>query len=189
MEEHPDAELIARLRRGDSTALDALVDVHSDAIWRYLRRHCGDEDKARDMFQSAWEKALGRLDILQAESFRAYLFRIAFHLVCDEARKSRIRERRWGHPVNVDENPEALISDRGNPRQEAVLREDKYRLDVAIGELPDNLREVLLLRIEAELPFREIAEVLGCPLGTALARMHQAIDRLRTIMVKVEDKT
>lgn len=187
MEELPDADLVARCRRGEAAAFSALVDRYGDALWRYLIHRTRDRDRARDLFQASWEKALNGLKSLQGDSFRSYLFSIAFHLLCDETRRAGIRKRRWGQPVDADEYPEALVDDSADPRDEAISREERERLDDAILHLPENQLEVLLLRIEAELPFKEIAEVLGCPIGTALTRMHQATEMLRKMLVKVEE--
>ena len=87
-------------------------------------------------------------------------------------------------PESVDGDFEGVpiewwIDDRASPRESAATVETRDALYQALDALPDSMRQTVLMRIDAEMTFREIGEAMGCPLGTALWRMKEAQKRLR----------
>ena len=182
-----DGQLVRRLRDGDLTAGDALVDRHTALLLGYLRKLCRNAAVAEELHQATWVSALEHLDRFdpatvagETNGFKAWLFRIATNKANDFFRRTgreRVRRERiavdptLGQPEQGDGTPDGL--ERG---------EEADQLRAAIEELPEPQREVVLLRYFGGLKFTEIAETVGCPLNTALGRMHKAMAKLRTAM-------
>lgn len=174
-----DAALVRRLRDGQSHAGDALVRRYYQPLMRYLHRLTGSEQVAEELHQATWLSVLehlDRFDSAAAGGFKAWLFRIATNKANDLWR-SRGRER-------VAKAGLRLVTDEEYPEagHRADATEQEQQLQRAIEKLPEAQREVLLLRYYGEMKFVEIAELLGCPLNTALGRMHKAMLKLKELM-------
>lgn len=112
--------------------------------------------------------------------FDAWLLRIAANLARDRARR-HVRRRERGAQVGEDAEP---LDRAAPPSHDPVARVTEAEAGAAVAaglaRLPETDREILLLRHHAEMPFQEIADLLGIPLGTALARAHRALRKLRS---------
>jgi RNA polymerase sigma factor (sigma-70 family) len=184
--ETADEVLVARLRDGDVAAGETLVARYHAPLMRYLQRLVGAE-AAEELHQQTWLSVLDHVDRFEPDpaaggaaggsgGFKAWLFRIATNKANDLWR-SRGREKaaKEGLKLVTDETlPES------SHRLEGTEQDEKLRK--AIDRLPENQRQVLLLRYYSNLKFVEIAEMLGCPLNTALGRVHKAILKLRQVM-------
>jgi RNA polymerase sigma-70 factor (ECF subfamily) len=175
-----DEALVARLRGGDAVAGEVLAKRYHAALMRYLQRLVGSDHVAEELLQQTWLSVLDHLDRFDAAStrggFKAWLFRIATNKVNDVWR-SRGRERTAKEGLRLVVDVEAP---HAGHRMEGVEQVDKLR--ASIEQLPENQRQVLLLRYYSGLKFIEIAELLGCPLNTALGRMHKAMLKLKELM-------
>lgn len=176
----PDELLVRRLRAGEISAGEALARRYHQPLLRYLQRMAGSDHVAEELLQATWLSVLEHLSKFDASStpggFKAWLFRIATNKANDVWR-ARHRERSAKEVLRLvaeDEAPQA------SHRAEGAEQHD--RLLWAVGQLPENQRQVLMLRYYSEMKFVEIAEVLGCPLNTALGRMHKAMLRLKQLM-------
>jgi len=177
-----DESLVWRLRGGDTVAGEVLVKRYCQALMRYLQRLSGNDHVAEELHQQTWLSVLDHLDKFDAKSadrgggFKAWLFRIATNKANDLWR-SRGRERNAKEGLKLVTDEEAPAAGQ---RIEGSEQEQKLRR--AIDLLPENQKQVLLLRYYSELKFVEIAEMLGCPLNTALGRMHKAMLKLKQLM-------
>jgi len=175
-----DESLLERLRAGESAAGEMLVGRYTSALLRYLQRLTGSNHLAEELHQQTWLSVLDHLDRFDPSSssggFKAWLFRIATNKANDLWR-SRGREKNAKQGLK-------LVSDDQAPHAGTRIEGDEQvaRLLDAIQQLPENQREVLLLRYYSDLKFTEIAEMLGCPLNTALGRMHKAMLKLKQMM-------
>ena len=180
-----DEALLRRLRGGDEQAGNELAARHCTALLRYLQRLVRSDHLAEELHQQTWTSVLEHLDRFDPGSsgggFKAWLYRIATNKARDMWR-SRGREKivRQNLPWITDQT----APDAGH-RLEGAEAETKLRQ--AIELLPENQKQVLLLRYYANLKFVEIAEMLGCPLNTALGRMHKAMIRLRELLADPQD--
>jgi len=163
------------LRRGDPQAYEFLLERLGRGVWAYVRRMTGHDDLADELFSRTWLRLVetaGR--IRSPQGIRQYLLSIARRQWIDE-----MNRRRRAPPDPLDEAEFDGTADATPSRLEGLARqEDIGRLREAIDELPEPLREVVVLRVYADLPFGQIAEVLGIPLGTVLTRMRSATHRL-----------
>ncbi|HSU65894.1 MAG TPA: sigma-70 family RNA polymerase sigma factor [Tepidisphaeraceae bacterium] len=174
-----DETLLARLRSGEVAAGEVLVKRYCQPLMRYLQRVAG-EQMAEELHQQTWLSVLDHVEKFDPASsgggFKAWLFRIATNKANDFWR-SRGREKvaKEGLRLVTDEEGPAA-----NERMEGSEQADRLRQ--AIAQLPEAQRQVLMLRYYSNMKFVEIAEVLGCPLNTALGRMHKAMMKLKDLM-------
>ncbi len=174
-----DETLVSLLRDGDTVAGEMLVKKHHGALIRYLHRLTGRDQLAEELHQQTWVSALEHLakfDAALPGGFKAWLFRIATNKANDHWRSSgRDRNAKAGLlRIAETESPWA------GHRLERTEQDEK--LHQAIAQLSEPQRQVLLLRYYSNLKFVEIATILGCPLNTALGRMHKAMTKLKELM-------
>lgn len=172
----PDARLVAGLRAGDAKAVETLVLRYHGPLMGYLLRVGGGQSGvAEDLHQQTWLSVMqnaARFDDRAGGGFKAWLFRIATNKANDLWRR---RRREAG-----DDALALVAGPQPGDRLEAA--EEAARLRDAIAKLPEAQRQVLLMRYYGGLKFVEIAEALGCPLNTALGRMHKAMLKLKELM-------
>ncbi|MBI2933066.1 MAG: RNA polymerase sigma factor [Planctomycetes bacterium] len=169
-------DLVRGLQAGEARAYERLVREYGDRIHRFVRRMVGDQ-QADDVTQEAFARIHRSIaSYVPGGTFDSWLFTIANNLCMDVLRRKR-RER----TLEEAREPSVVSRDPAEQRelQEAILR--------AVDRLPDDLKQVFLLREEAGVPFKEIARILGCPLNTALGRMHYAMEHLRASLKAFRD--
>lgn len=175
-----DESLAQRLRDGDVAAGDELVRRYAEALLRYLQRIGGNENLAEELHQQTWASVLEHIDRFDVKStaggFKAWLFRIATNKANDHWRSSgREKSAKQGLKlVTEEEAPAAGARLEGSEQEAKLLR--------AIERLPENQKQVVMLRYYSGMKFVEIADMLGCPLNTALGRMHKAMLKLKEMM-------
>ena len=167
------AALAAGLRRRDPELLDLLIEQYEYRLYRYLLCLTADRATAEDLFQETWIRVLDRGSQYNASAnFEAWLFTIARHLVIDLHRRKKSEA--------LDDVPEAaVVSAESSPFDDAFRREQAAGVQNALARLPAVFREVLLLRFQEDLPFAEIAAVVGAPLPTVKSRLYRALAALR----------
>jgi RNA polymerase sigma-70 factor (ECF subfamily) len=175
MPDTSDSKLLARFRSGDEAALDILLSRYERPLFQLLVGLLRDHHQAEDALQETFVRALERLDDVDPEHLRGWLFTVAYHqaLVLRRRRKTRA----------ADPLTEAAAPD-GDPGELAARADDAARLRRLLGQLPAAQQEVIRQRVYEGKRFREIADALSCPLSTALARMHEGLKRLRLLWGK-----
>jgi RNA polymerase sigma-70 factor (ECF subfamily) len=177
-----DAALIDRLRKGEAAAGESLVRKYYQPLVRYLQRLVGNEQLAEELLQQTWLSVLEHLDRFDARSiaggFKAWLFRIATNKANDHWRSS-------GREKVAKQGLRLVTDEAAHPADHRIEgSEQEQKLKRAIDQLPDAQRQVLALRYYSDLKFVEIAEMIGCPLNTALGRMHKAMLKLKELMAE-----
>jgi RNA polymerase sigma-70 factor (ECF subfamily) len=167
-----DTELVERARGGDARAYGALVERHQPRVYATLRKMTGDPDLAMDLTQDAFIRGWERLGEFQGRSaFSTWLYRIAMRLAYDAAERERRMPRAGLEREVADAGP--------RPDQGAERRSDAVVLERRIAELPEMQRAVVVLRTYDELPYRDIAEILGTTETSARVSYHYALAKLR----------
>ncbi|MEM6550914.1 MAG: sigma-70 family RNA polymerase sigma factor [Planctomycetota bacterium] len=198
------AQLTETLRAaagGDAAAWRAVVGAYSGRVFGLLLQRCKDRELAEELTQDTFVKLVMQLrsdgGYEERGRFEPWLFRIAMNKLRDEMR------RRGRQASSMDMSPGAARDESASgwasaqsggrvegygprasadPSEIVEGREDVQQLRAAIAELPEADQEVLAMRHTAGLSFAEIAETLGQPLGTVLARAHRAVGKLRKLM-------
>ena len=167
-----DDALVARFRRGDVDAFGELYERHRGGLYGYALSICLEPAKASDAVQELWLGFLQNLEALaNVANVKAYLYRSLRNRVLDEFRKQQ-REKK---ALTQGNTPVVLIK----PRDTVASREEAERLNEALQRLPDEQREVVLLRIYAGMKFGDIADVLQASTKTVESRHRLALEKLR----------
>lgn len=174
----PDEQLIARFQgQNDLTAVEVLLRRYQDQVFGFLMTMLKETHDAEDVLQETFVRAIrGLASYREQQHFRAWIFRIARNEAVTLIRK---RSR-----VTVQEDPYrdsgACEADSSAlPVEVMEKREVVERLRLAVGQLPEAEREVVLLRLKSGVSFKEIAKITGASLNTVLGRMHNAKKRLK----------
>lgn len=178
-----DEMLVREYAEGNNDAFDTLLRRHQDRIYSYILRVIKNEDVANDIFQETFVKAI--MTIRQGRytengKFPAWISRIAHNLIIDYYRQEKSENLQSVDLTEVD-----ILNRRDLCEEtiEDVIITDQIFADVKylIEELPDLQKEVLKMRYYQGLSFKEIAELTGVSINTALGRMRYAILNLRRI--------
>lgn len=170
------AELMLRVKAGDEAAFRKIIDLYQKSLVNFFYRlgvyHSDIDDLAQLTFLKLYRY---RSSYTKSAKFTTYLFLLARQVRVDEVRASARRDRiRKLLKANV-EFEESL------PEKEAMplLSDD---LQVALSQLSDAHREVVVLGMLKELPYEEVSRIIGIPVGTVKSRMHHALKQLREIL-------
>ena len=167
-----DIQLVDRAQRGDTEAFGTLVERHQTRIYAMLVKMTGDGDLALDLTQDAFIRAWEQLPRFEGRSaFTTWLYRIAVRLGLDEIERGKRQ---------LPLEPTAAVVDLALvPEARAEAGSQAAELRRKIDRLPPLQRAVVVMRAYDELPYREIAEVLGTTENSARVSFHHAITRLR----------
>ncbi|WP_415252038.1 RNA polymerase sigma factor [Thermomonas sp.] len=171
-----DETLMLAYAAGDAGAFAALYARHRQKLYRYLLRQLRDNALADECFQDVWQRVIAARAGWKPEAgFATWLYTIAHHRLGDHWRSLKHRP---SAPLDADERL-ARVADPDTP--ERVLSEFQRRreLQLALDDLPEEQREVLLLRLEQELTLEEIGEITGVGRETVKSRLRYAMDKLR----------
>jgi RNA polymerase sigma-70 factor (ECF subfamily) len=176
-----DEELCRAFLDGDEAAFGTLVERYRTLVISLVRRFAPRPEDAADLAQQAFLRALeasgrvfSRWRMTSPTPFRSWLVRIALNLAKNHARQGY----RW-RPALLTEVEEAAADPRETPQESLERRERERSLRAAVLALPRRQREVLALRVDGGLPFRDIAETLGITENNAKVQFHHAVKRLK----------
>ncbi len=160
-------ELIRRCQRGEPDAFDLLYDRFGDVVWRLCYRIAGNSDDAQDLAQDVWLTVWQRIESFRCESaFATWLYRVASNVCLQWLRK--VRNKRT---TPIDDIP--LVSS-ARLESEVADRDFLDRILTAVTDLPEPMKMALVLRVEQELSYGEIAEALDCTVAAAKMRVSRA---------------
>lgn len=181
--QHPsDADLVEKYRKGDLSAMEILVNRHGSPLMGYIVNMTGNRQKADDVFQEVWVRAISKLSTYKQDNFPGWLMRIARNFVIDESRKKR-PELSLDYETDEGFSMQQTISDNApSPDRRVASEELGQRIAAAVDELPAEQKEVFILRVKSDMPFKEICKIQGTSINTALARMQYAMTHLRKLL-------
>lgn len=163
-------KLFKKLNNGDGSALDELIRIYYPEILRYCLWHTSDRQTAEDATQETFLKAVRHLDnYIHHGKFRAFLFKIAVNICTDLWRHSKMQA-----PYEREDYIEPGFAEA----------ESDLSMKKMLDTLPDNQREVVILRYVHELKIREIADILTEPLRTVQSRLRTALKTLEKNLAK-----
>jgi RNA polymerase sigma-70 factor (ECF subfamily) len=168
-----DQQLAARIRAKDAEAFRTLVERHGPGLYSFLAYRLGSRADADDAYAEVMMKIWQNAERYEESGrLKAWLYTIAHRTALDRLRK--------GDSISLTAELEGTAaSPEAGPERQAESRQVSERFQQALAALPEEQREVFLMREYSGLSFAEISKALGCPLGTALARMRYAVLKLR----------
>lgn len=183
-----DEKLVKMYAEGNNEAFDLLLGRYEEKIFSYIMYVVRDQDVANDIFQETFMKAIITIQqgrYVENGKFGAWISRIAHNLIIDFFRQSRNENSVSNQDVDYDLfNNVKLAEPATGSRMEKEQALDDVRELVA--DLPEKQKEVVMLRYYRELSYKEIAEITGVSINTALGRMRYALLNLRKLAQKKE---
>lgn len=180
-----DAVLVSNYIHGDEQSLSVLIKRHKQKIYSFIYSKVFDRDVTEDVFQDTFIKVIRTLKLgkyNEEGKFLPWVMRIAHNLVIDHFRKN---SRMPKFDNSNDFNIFSVLSDSSLNAEKSIIKsqveEDIKRL---IEELPEDQKEVLIMRIYNDMSFKEISENTGVSINTALGRMRYALINLRKVIEK-----
>ncbi|MBN1846286.1 MAG: sigma-70 family RNA polymerase sigma factor [Sedimentisphaerales bacterium] len=186
----PPTEIIQQCQQGRAEAFAWLVEHYGPSLYRFFLRCTGRQAEAEDLLQDVFLRLLEKIGgYRQTGRFEHWLYRVAANLVRDRGRRHQRLQKRL-RPVDMDPADLAAESDLdGRPERGLERDEQGDLLQQALKELPELDREIILLRYYGDMSFREIAQQYQMPLGTAIAKVHRGLKRLRGFLSTDETET
>ena len=174
-QEVPDEDIIARVMRGDKEQFRVLISRHKEKVRNLVYLTIGSAESVDDLSQEVFIKVFRKLDRFKGESkFTTWLYRITVNHCKDELRKRNVRKvfEMFDRTKHED-----LRSTNG-----AEHFETKERVRLALAKLPEKLRTPIVLKDIEGFGYNEIAEMLGCELGTVKSRIFRARESLKVML-------
>jgi RNA polymerase sigma-70 factor (ECF subfamily) len=179
-----DAELLARYGEGDEDAFREIVSRYKNTLYAFLKHFLNQQDLIDDVFQETFLQLFTSRDSFDTtRPLRPWLFTIAANKAKDALRK---RQRTAAKPIGTIAEPEemsfddvlnALTSDTTRPYEELQKGELASQVRRVIADMPENLREILILAYFNKFSYKQMAQILGIPIGTVKSRLHTAVGR------------
>ena len=176
-----ESEAIRRCQEGQRDPFRFLVERYGKVLYGTAYRMTRDRGLAEDLVQEAFLRVWrGMPSFRGGGNFKAWIVRILVNHVMSERRKKRVREEPLVEAIASSQNPEA--------GEKLVLRkEERDRVRRSLEKLPQEQREVVVLRYYTDLTVPQIARTLGWRQGTVKSRLHRALDHLREVLLSSEE--
>jgi len=179
-----DAELLSLYAEGDEGAFREVVNRYKNSLYAFLKQFLNQQDLVEDVFQETFLQLFtSRESFDTSRPLRPWLFTIAANKAKDALRKS---QRASAVPIGtISESEEmsfndmlnALTSDSTMPYEELERNETAALVSRIISDMPENLREILILAYFNKFSYKQMAKILGIPIGTVKSRLHTAVAR------------
>lgn len=190
-----DEALMGRYQGGDRSSFALLVSRHKTPVFNFILRQVRVASVAEDLTQEVFVRVVtGAADFRHSSRFSTWVYAIARNLCIDQLRKDRLRRHPSLEAANGPDSDGPTLGERladEHPAREvdraAIAGELSQHIAKAVEELPDDQREVFLLRETANIPFKDIADMLKIPENTVKSRMRYALERLQRALAEYED--
>lgn len=179
-----DAELLSRYCEGDEGAFRELVGRYKNSLYAFLRQFLNRHDLVEDVFQETFlQLYASRESFDMSRPLRPWLFTIAANKAKDALRKSQrtaavsISSINPSDEMSFDEMLNVLNSDNEQPAHQLEQEEQARRVGQIIADMPENLREILIMAYFNKFSYKQMADILSIPIGTVKSRLHTAVAR------------
>lgn len=176
-----DEELVVHYAKGNNEAFDVLLNRYKSVIHSYIYFIVRNRELAEDIFQETFVKVIMTIKqgrYTETGKFKAWITRITHNLIIDYYRQERTENTISNDEVEVDLLNDMKLCD-GTVEDNMVRHQVLSDVKNLVKHLPDNQREVLEMRYYQDLSFKEIADITGVSINTALGRMRYAILNMR----------
>ncbi len=186
-----ETKMIEAVLGGDGNAFRGLVEAYQSRIYNIIYGMVHNRDDAQELAQDTFIKAYKKLDTFKlGTKFYTWLCRIAVNTTIDFLRKHKNKQTlSFEEGIGVQDG--ASVSDlhyESNPEKAAMQAETKQKIINAVDSLPEDQKQILILKEIDGLSYKEIAEVLNIPQGTVMSRLYYARKRLQEILVDLESE-
>jgi RNA polymerase sigma-70 factor (ECF subfamily) len=168
------ARVITGCKGGDASCFAQIIDVYASRCYGYFYRLTGNNDISDELLSELFVKLVEKIGSYKGGSFEGWLFKIASNIFHDYLRSKQRRKKLLESQVAEFE------SGTNEPKQSEGELTDK--LQIQLGRLDEDTRELIMLRFYSQLSFKEIAQMRAEPIGTTLAKTHRALNKLREYM-------
>jgi len=189
-----DESLMIRFQTGDRAAFTVLVRRHQGPLFNFALRYLRSSPVAEEVVQDAFVRVVQNAAEFKHEArFSTWLYTIARNLCIDQTRKRALRRHpSLDEPRKAEERDgptlgEQTADGKASVERAVVSLEIRERVAAAIDALPEEQREVFLMREVSNLPFKEIAEIVGVSENTVKSRMRYALERLQQALSEFEE--
>lgn len=188
MTTYTDEELMALVTERNSHAIKALYERYGKSLYNFILRYTNSRELSEELLQETFTKAWFASHTFDPAkgTFKAWIFTIGMNLTRNEMTKKRYSV----HHLELDESmlQEQSSGDRDGTSAESLLERAELKATIAgaLSQLSPLLREIVILKHYQKLKFSEIAAMVNTPEGTLKARLHNALNQLRTILYNVE---
>jgi len=177
-----DTALVGFARSGDGEAFDELVRRYRSDVYRTAYRYMKNREDAWDLTQESFVKAHGAVRRFRGDSsFKTWLLRITANRCKDFFKKRRLKTR----PLDDIAEGYTPVSPDANPSGRLEAKEMGLAIEAAVSKLSDNHKLAFELREYEGYSYQEMAEVMGCSLGTVMSRLHHARKRLQAMLTEM----
>lgn len=189
-----DEELLDRYGSGDPQAFDVLFSRYRRPLYSFILRFVSRRDMAEELLQEVFFKVVRSGNEFEGRAkFSTWIYRITRNLCVDHLRRMTHRKTTSLDQSSRD-NDERTLGQKVQDPNAGVERQVmqgrlRTKIEEAVDRLPNEQKEVFLLREASGLPFKEIAAILGCPENTVKSRMRYALERLRADLAEFRDMT
>jgi RNA polymerase sigma-70 factor (ECF subfamily) len=184
LEKQSDAQLLTRYGEGDEAAFREIVNRYKDSLHAFLRQFIRQQDLVEDVFQETFMQLFNsRASFDMSRPLRPWLFTIAANKAKDALRKKQRKAAATigtiadAQEMSFEEVLNTLTSDKTAPYDELLKDETAVRVRKIITDLPENLREIIILAYFNKFSYKQMAEILSIPIGTIKSRLHTAVGR------------
>ncbi|CAN5652484.1 RNA polymerase sigma factor RpoE [soil metagenome] len=175
--------LLARCRRQDVEAFGRFVDLYQARVLGYVRRMVPNVEEAEDVAQETFVRAFQSFDRFDGRAnVRTWLFRIAHNLCIDRARRADRRVQEASLTDGEEGDDYDFADSRWEPEAMMMNEELAQIVEDGVASMSEKLRSVLLLHDREDMPYEEIAQTLGVPIGTVKSRLFLARNHLQKIL-------
>ena len=179
-----DAELLTRYAAGEEAAFRELVGRYKISLYAFLRQFLNRHDLVEDVFQETFLQLFSsRESFDQSRPLRPWLFTIAANKAKDALRKWQrtaavpIGTMADSQELSFDDMLNTVTSDSTMPYDEMQKNETALRVGQIVADMPESLREILILAYFQKFSYKQMADILGIPIGTVKSRLHTAVSR------------
>jgi RNA polymerase sigma-70 factor (ECF subfamily) len=191
--EQADEDLMVMYQQGEVRAFEILLGRHRKSVYNFILRFVGDKETAEDLLQETFMRVIKGADAYKRQAkFTTWLYTIARNLCVDQTRRRKHRRHAsLDAPMDASDDSGSLMdviagSEMASDRK-SVNKELFATMQRAIAALSEEQREVFLMREFLDLPFKQIADVVGVPENTVKSRMRYALEKLRLELDEYKD--
>jgi len=180
LKQSSDEQLVAAFQAGDQTAFTELVGRYEKRLFNYLQKFLGKRAWAEDVFQDTFLQvytSVGRFDVTRR--FRPWLYTIATNkardLLRSHARRPAVQLTAGDDQTGTNQLWDALLMHETTAEHLFDQKQERLLVRAVVAQLPDHLRQIILLAYFEQLSYKEMAQILQIPIGTVKSRLHAAV--------------